>query len=371
LKVKVVQLQDLNMFPLYELPTKIDVYERNKLNSTADNITYPITITEREQTFEFKCASTPVLVNFDPDKVLLCEKNDAKPIGQFVTQYYHAKNFMDRYEALKECGQSNDENAKKVVRDALNDKFWALREMAIKNLKKQVSSSNTEIKEKLTVLAGKDDKAAVRSAAVRNLSKYFEGDASLLPVYKQATSDQSYETMAEGFAAIAKIDPKQGLQIARANMKEKNANVQSVIAEILSENGDASDHAFFVEALKKSSGFDKYTMMTLYSNYLKKQPDDEAEKGISVFEEQARNGSAWWIKLGGYQMLSGMQAHFAKRELEHKGLAESLQKEGKTMEASQEEAASVKCKNIGERIMASVNDMKSKETDKNLLQYLK
>jgi hypothetical protein len=177
--------------------------------------------------------------------------------------------------------------------------------------------------------------------------------------------------MAEGFAAIAKLDGKQGLAIARSNIKEKNATIQAVIAEILSEQGDASDHAFFQDAMKKASGFEKYSMMTLYNNYLKRQSDDEAEKGIVVFEDVARNGNAWWIKLGGYQMLNGLQAHFAKRELEHKGLADSLQKEGKTMDAAQEEGAAVKCKNTQDRIVALVNDLKSKETDKNLLQYLK
>lgn len=374
LKVKVVQLQDLNVFPLYELPVKIDVYEKDRLfaSGTTESVTYNVTLTQREHTFEFTCASTPVLVNFDADKVLLCEKNDAKPISQFVVQYYHGKNFMDRYEALKECTQSNDEKAKKVVRDALNDKHWSLRETAVKGLKKQASGSNSEsIKTQLIAMATKDEKSAVRSSAVRNLAKYFDGDMSLMLVYKQATNDQSYEVMAEGFAAIARLDGKQGLEIARNNMKEKNGTIQQVVAEILSEYGDASDHPFFLDAMKKANGFDKYSMMNLYNNYLKHQNDDEAEKGIPVFEDVARNGSAWWIKLGGYQMLNGLQAHFSKREMEHKGLSESLRKEGKTMEAAQEEAASIKAKNIQDRIVASIYELKSKESDKNLLQYLK
>lgn len=372
LRVKVVQLQDLKTTPLYELPLKIDVYEKDRLNhDLPDNITYDVKVTEREQTFEFTCGSTPVLVNFDADKTLLCEKNDVKPISQFVMQYYHGKNFLDRYEALKECGQSGDEKAKKAIRDALNDKYWYLREMAIKNLKKQVGTNGTEIKEKLTMLAGKDEKAAVRSTAIRHLARYFEGDKSLLEVYKKGTTDQSYEVMAESFAAIAKLDPKQGMELARSNAKEKNEIIQSVVAEIISEYGDAGDHAFFQDAMKKATGFDKYTMMTLYSNYLKRQSDDEAEKGIAVFEDVARTGSTWWVKLGGYQMLNGLQAHFSKREMEHKGLSESLQKEGKTMEAAQEDGAAVKCRNQQDRINTLLATLKSQETDKNLLQYLK
>jgi aminopeptidase N len=366
LKVTTTQLQDLNMFPLYELPVTIDVYERN----SPDAIPHEVIIKEREQTFEFTCGSTPILVNFDAAKTLLCEKNDDKPIEQFVAQYYRGKNFMDRYEAVKECGQSSNEKAKKVLRDALDDKFWYMREMALKNLKKQVTS-HPELKEKIIAIANNDKEASLRAAAIRQLAKYYEGDQSLLEVYTKATSDQSYEVMAEGFAAISKLDSKQGLALARQNVNEKNSTIRSVVAEILSEYGDVSDHPFFLTAMDKATGFDKYGMMSLYNNYLKRQPDAEVEKGVAVFEDVARNGNVWWIKLGGYQMLNGLQAHYSKRELEHKALAESLQKEGKTMEAAQEEAASVKCKNEGERINNLIIDLKNKETDKNLLQYIK
>ncbi len=366
LRVTTAQLQDLKTHPLYQLPVTIDVYERN----SPDAISHEVILKEREQTFEFACGSTPILVNFDAAKTLLCEKNDDKPIEQFIVQYYRGKNFMDRYEALKECGQSSNEKAKKVMRDALEDKFWYMRETALKNLKKQITS-HPELKEKIIAIANNDKEASLRAAAIRQLTKYYEGDQSLLEIYKKATSDQSYEVMSEGFAAISKLDSKQGLILARLNSGEKNSTIRSVVAEILSDYGDVSDHPFFLEAMNKATGFDKYGMMSLYNNYLKRQPDAEVEKGVAVFEDVARNGNVWWIKLGGYQMLNGLQAHYSKRELEHKALAESLQKEGKTAEAAQEEAASIKCRNEGERINNLIIELKNKETDKNLLQYIK
>lgn len=371
LKVHVTQLQDLNMFPLYELPVKIDVYERAMANTSKEFNRHEVVILNRESTFEFNCSSTPILVNFDADKKLLCEKNDQKPIEQFVVQFYKGKNFMDRYEALKECGNSSNEAAKKVMRDALNDKFWYIREMASKNLKKQVATHGPIIKEKLIQLAQADEKAAVRSTSIRMLAKYFETDKELTPVYQKATTDESYEVMAEGFSAISKVDPTAGVELARKNQNEKPAIIQTVVAEILSEHGTVQDHPFFLNAMEKANGFDKYTMMSLYSNYLKRQPDAEVNKGIAVFEDVAKNGSAWWIKLGGYQMLNSMQAHFAKRELDHNALANTYKKEGKSMEATQEEAEAVKCKNQQDKISALIIELKNKETDKNLLQYLK
>lgn len=372
LKVKVTQLQDLNMYPVYQLPVKIDVYEQGTLTNTANDCKhYEVMITQREQFFEFTCATKPALVNFDADKTLLCEKNDVKPLDQFILQYYHGKNFYDKYEALKECAQSSNEKAKKVMRDALNDRFWYFREMAIKNLKRQLGTHGPEIKDKLISIAQNDKEAIVRAEAVRHLYKYFENDKSLLEVYKKATEDQSYEVMSDGFTGIAKLDPQAGLDLARTHVNEKSPTIQNVVAEILSQYGEVGDHSFFLDAMQKSSGFDKYSMMSLYNTYLKRQPDAEVQKGIAVFEEVARNGNSWWIKLGGYQMLSGLHAHYSKRELEHEGLSNSLKKEGKSMEAAQEEAEAVKCKNQQEKINNLITELKNKETDKNLLQYLK
>ncbi|HYG49534.1 MAG TPA: M1 family metallopeptidase [Flavobacteriales bacterium] len=366
--VKVVQQQDLNHVPLYQLPVKIDVYSP----ANPEGKTHEVVINEREQLFTLECeGGKPLLVNFDADKVLLCEKDDDKPVEQFIVQYYKGKNFLDRYEAIKECSNSSKEAAKKVVLDALDDKFWYLREMAAKSLKRQVAANGEMIKNKLSTMARTAKEASLRSTSIRQLAKYFEGDKSLLPLYEEATNDQSYDVMAEGFAAISKLDPDAGVKLARKNTNEKNSTIRSVVAEILAEYGDVSDHQFFLDAMKKSTGFEKYGMMSLYNGYLKHQPDSEVDKGIAVFEDVARNGNTWWIKLGGYQMLNGLQAHFSKREMEHNALAESLKKDGKTMEATQEEGEAVKCKNQQERINALLVELKSKETDKNLLQYLK
>ncbi len=366
LTVKVEQLQDLKQVPLYELPVTIDVYEHDKKEAISNEVV----INKREQIFEFNCESTPILVNFDAAKTLLCEKNDEKPVSQFVVQYYRGKNFLDRYEAIKECANSTNEKAKAVVRDALNDKFWYIREMALKNLKRQ-TSTHPELKETIISIAKNDKEASLRSTAIRQLAKYYEGDVSLLEIYKNATSDQSYDVMAEGFAAITKLDSRQGVILARLNTNEKNSTIKSVVAEILSEHGDASDHPFFINAMNTATGFDKYGMMSLYNNYLKRQPDAEVDKGISVFEDVARNGNVWWIKLGGYQMLNGLQAHFSKREMEHNALAESLKKEGKSMDAEQEVKEGIKCKNQQDRINNLIIELKRKESDKQLLQYIK
>lgn len=373
LVVKTTQLQDMNVFPLYELPVKVDVYtgDFNALTNTT-RTTHEIRITKREQSFEFPCETAPVLVNFDADKTLLCEKNDDKPIEQYVAQYYLGKNFMDRYEAIKECAQSNNDLAKQVVRDALNDKFWYIREFAIKNLKKQINTTTSaSLKENLVTIAKNDEKSLVRASAMKYLAKYYEGDKSLTELYKAATSDQSYEVMGEGFAGIAKLNPEEGLALARNNKNEKNTTIQNVVAEIISEYGTAEDHEYFVSSVMRINGFEKYTMMSLYSNYLKRQNDNELEKGIPVFEDVARNGNVWWIKLGGYQMLNGLQALYSKRELEHTSNAENLTKEGKAADAAQEEQAAVKCKNQQDRINNLLVELKKKETDKNLLQYLK
>lgn len=364
-KVTITQKQDFSKTPVYKLPVDIDIY------TSAGKQTHPVICEKQSETFTFDVPSAPKLVNVDARKILLCEKEDIKPIEQFIYQYYNAPNYLDRKEAIEACAKSSDAAAQQVVKDALNDKNSHLRELAMRNLKKVVKTDGEEIKTKLSDIALNDKEAPVRSLALRQLGKNFEGDASLAAVYEKALNDQSYDVLSSALQGIAKINPRKGIELAKNLEKEKNTDVKFAIAEIYAAHGGAAEHNFFLHTYSTISGFQKYTFLSIYNDYLKNQDDAEVEKGVAIFEDVARNGSPWWLKFSGYTMLSGLQAHFAKKEQEMGVKAESLMKEGKNSEAAIVEREQMAAKKRSEDIAKLINEIKSKETDKNILQYLK
>lgn len=361
--VIVEQKQDFTQVPLYLIPVEIDIYTANGKE------THLVELKNRIDTFNFTVSQKPLLVNFDAQKRLLAEKRDEKPLEQFVYQYYNAPKYLDRREAIEECGKSTNDIAYRLLLDALNDKCSYLREITIKNLKKTVKAYKEESKNKLITLSN-DTVAGVRATAIKNLAKYYPEDKSLLPVYEKAIAGESYEGMAEGLIGISKIDSPKAMELAKKYEKEDNIEILLAVADIYAEFGGASEHDFFIKGLDEVRGFEKFGFISTYCSYLKRQNDTEIAKGITIIADIAKNGKPWWLKFSGYQQLSVFQGFYSKKELELKTKAESLRKEGKEAEANQTEQESVRAKNESERIAKIINDLKAQETDKNILQYL-
>lgn len=363
--VIVEQKQNLDQVPLYVLPVDIDVYTAN------GKTTHSVKVENRIDTFRIEVSGTPLLVNFDAQKRLLGEKDDIKPIEQWIHQYKNAPRYLDRREAIEECGKSNNEEAHKLLVEALNDKSPFLQELAMRNMKKAIKTQKDVIKSSLSEIALNNKGKSVRATAIRQLGRNFPEDASLIPIYEKAVNDSSYNVMSAGLESISKTDGKKAMEMARKYESEKNSEIKMTVAEIYSEHGTAAEHEFFLSTYKALTGFSRYEFISIYGNYIRRQNDTEVEKGLALFEDVARNGSPWWLKFSGYQQLSMLQSHYSKKELEMTTLAESLRKEGKTMDADQAQADAVRAKNMSEKIVALINDIKSKETDKNILQYVK
>ncbi len=365
LRVTVEQRQKFDKTPLYRLPFAIDIYTAGKKERhqvLAENV---------KETFEFKVASQPLLVNVDADKVLLCEKRDVKPMEQWMYQYYNAPRYLDRREAIDECAKSSDSRAQRVLIDALGDRSRFIRQLAARNLKRALKTNGEEIKTKLSDMALNDADASARSAAVKNLLKYFPEDASLVSVYEKGVADQSYEVMGASIVALAKSNPDKALELARRYEKENNNNIRTAISEIYAERGGAGEHAFFLENAKTVSGMYTFSFMSTYLSYLKRQNDEEINKGIEVFTGLAENGSSWWLRFSGYQMLSGLQSFYARKEMELKAKAESLTKEGSRAEADRAETESKTAAAQSDKITRLIEELRAKETDENLNRYLR
>jgi hypothetical protein len=189
-------------------------------------------------------------------------------------------------------------------------------------------------------------------------------------VFQQAAEDSSYDVMSEAFVALAKTDAKTGLELARKHETEKSGAVREAIAQIYAESGNSDDHKFFIKAIEAGSGLEKYSLMIHYGTYLKRMGYDETEKGLSVIKSVATGEGGWFVRLSAYQAFSMLQTHYEKKALEAETLAESLRMEGKTMEATEAERDHVKAKGMSKKISDLVEELKSKETDKNLLKYI-
>ncbi len=363
LYVYIEQNQNFDEVPLYKLPIHIEVYANDKRNR---HIVWAQNVAD---TFVFDLPVAPQLVNVDAQKVMLCDKEDIKPIEQWIYQLDHAPLYLDKKEAIQHVGKSNTEEAKKAIERALKHPFWHVKVMALSKARKAIRSNKDGLKPVVMAMT-KDEHPQVRKAALKALGKYWEGDTDLQPVFEKALEDESYAVMAEGIEALADVDKNKAMTLAKQYETDAGGAVSSAIARIYAKYGGKSEHQFFLDKIASTTGFSKYGLLQTYNTYLMKQDEKEIEKGLKIFEDVARNGSPWFLKLSGYQLLSNAAKTYDEIAGEHKTDYNQFMEAGKTMEAASAQQSQIKAENKAEEIRKLVESIKADETDPNVLQYI-
>jgi aminopeptidase N len=88
---------------IFRIPTFIDTYLGK------DKLRHQVWLENAVDTFKFNVTSKPDLINFDGDKVLLCEKEENKSLDAYIHQYNYAKTYVDRLESINFCNKNLDQ----------------------------------------------------------------------------------------------------------------------------------------------------------------------------------------------------------------------------------------------------------------------
>lgn len=233
--------------------------------------------------FYFDAATTPDNVNVDNDKVLLWEKEDAKPFAQFAFQYDHARNLLDRLEALNEAAENmKDTKAQILLSKALKDSFYVIRAKAIHSF--NPAALTTDIETSIAHIASKDPSKKVREEAIDAIGALYK------PIYKNDfikwSKDSSYSVSGAALEALEKIDSIEAKNIAFELSKHPiKKRVNNAIVTILSKYGDESNYDFIenkFKALDNQSSVKLY-LTTPFSQLLMKVNDPvKFKRGIDL-----------------------------------------------------------------------------------------
>ena len=125
-----------------------------------------------------------------------------------------------------------------------------------------------------------------------------------------------------------------------------------------------------MEQIDKTNGFRKYGFLQTYNSFLMRQDEYEISKGLSVYEETARSGSPWFVKLSGYQLLSHVADNYAKKAEGFEQEYDKLLKEGNTSAAAQAQQSQISAEQKSSSITELINQIKAEEKDQKVLQYI-
>jgi aminopeptidase N len=243
--------------------------------------------------------------------MLLAEINYSPEEEEKLFAYAHGA-FLDRYTMVSESieGQTYVDADMEIIIDALDDPFWAIRELAVSNI--YPNEYLPFITDNILALATEDEKSAVRAAALGRVADLDIDEERKLKLALAATGDSSYLVMGEGLMLLSTLDSEQALQVAREYMFEKNLNIRIAVWEILSTEGNPKDNDYFLEMFRQYTGWESYYLMIYYQEFLKHQTDLYIiQKGADQFRKIGENASADnWIAFFANSFLGGLYEYY-------------------------------------------------------------
>lgn len=300
LKLHVVQQQDTTYMPVYRLPLEVAVWVNGK------RTTIPVVVDKAEQTFEIPVAAKPNLVIFDAKHELLGTIEQEKSEQELVYQFYNSDHLASKLEAIDQLSekQLTDPQTIKVLKDALQDKYWRVRSAAINAMSGLEANAAASVVGEVQRLAKEDQKGAVRADAILVLAKWDANKYKSL--FEQALQDSSYQVAAAGILAYAGTGAPDTMEkIARFD-KEKNEDLVIALSTLYALQGGPAKYDWFMQQVKSSRGGALYYLLQSFGAYLATNPDKNTPEAIALLKDLAKNNGSYYVRGAAYQALMVM-----------------------------------------------------------------
>jgi aminopeptidase N len=296
LLLRVQQTQDTLFQPIYRLPLTVTIWQKEKA------IDHRITITKADQTFSFLAADRPSLVKFDSEAQLLAQIDEDRTTDELVFQFYHARNYLQRYEPLELLhNKAVDAGVSGMYRNALQDNFYAIRRSALDHLRGYRGPAPTAVRTEIQHFAIADPNSLVRAQAITTLSAFTSENYS--NVYQAALRDSSYAVEAAAVAAIAKAPTPASFQQIATLENTTSSTLLVSIAEFYAKVGNMDQYQWFLRRLPDVTDVDLYSYLQSFGTFMLQMPAIEREKGVKTLEALARTHPQYFVRLGAYRGL--------------------------------------------------------------------
>jgi aminopeptidase N len=203
-----------DLTPLFRMPVEIE------LVTSGETKRQRILVSKAEETFHFSLPQRPKRVCFDPEDWILKKLSFEKSRQEWLDQAVHDGHLMCRFRAVQALAEfTKDDDVLQVLTEvARNDKFWAVRQEAVKALAK---CSGEAVRNALLGAARQDCKSAVRREAIKALAN-FSNEETRRALREIIRNDRSYYAVAEALRTLVRVDRAGCRPDLRAAMKRES-----------------------------------------------------------------------------------------------------------------------------------------------------
>ena len=162
---------------------------------------FPIEVSKAEETFTFQVDGPPLLVLFDKGDKILKSLDFQKTPGEWIRQLQTAADVPDRADAAVALGnfKGNEDAVDALGKAARQDKFWGVREEALRAL----GRNNSPDSRKQVLAALSNDEPWVRQVAVEELG-HFQNDGDVIKHLQNIfKDDKAYSVRGAALQSLA------------------------------------------------------------------------------------------------------------------------------------------------------------------------
>ncbi len=297
LAIEITQTQNLSSAPIFRLPMEVDFWHNQ------NGASHSIVLDQQQQVFKFPMEVEPDLVVIDKENQLLLDLDYEQSKQELMHQYsvgYHA---LTRFKALEKLlSDSVDIVTIGLFLEALDDPFWAIRQLAVNVFEGYTGDQTEELVSKLNILAKSDTKSLVRADAITTLSS-FPNDVVYLPLYLEAIKDSSYAVAGAGLYAYLQIDHPERKEIAQTFEDESNIQLVIPLADYYALNNIPGKYSWYQNQLKSASGELMYYLINYFGQYLVSADSADQATGASYLEDIGINHTTYYIRFSAFQAL--------------------------------------------------------------------
>ncbi len=293
--------------PIYRLPVKVDVYYADRV----DRLSF--VVDKAEQTLTIPTTQKPLLVVFDAKHTLPAVIKDDMSAAEYVHQYRNAKEYRAQFNALVALSKKYDDaQAKEVFYSALQHPFWGIRKVAVALVPFEKTQSDFgKLQEMLIVIAETDLKSEVAGDAIVKLGKL--EDEILMPVFENVlNSHRFYATTARALEAMYALDSEMAYKRASIFRSETNADLVTTLTFIFADFAYPEDQEFFERQLPMSSGYEKYSILNDYGDFMVRSKPVVVKKALPTMIIFAQNAALWYERYAATQGIYNTMLEYRK-----------------------------------------------------------
>jgi aminopeptidase N len=302
LLLTVSQRQDFENTPLYKLPFKVSWY------SGGERFVKEYILDKAWQQFAIENEVPITELYFDESQQLLAEKKSYRGKAHFINQFKESTLGVSRYEALDSLSSdySNDPEVTSVIERALQDPFWAIREMAVMKISQNPDwiSQIENIEEKLFEIAENDQKNTVRLGAIELLSLIDGGKYS--PAFLRWMNDPSYYVAGTALQAYLENDSNTNRdEIAERFRESRNIRIIVALADYFISEEHAEESDWFHKKLENLGGQSLYYFVGYYADYFSKIRGVNSELAVNNLVKLASEHRASYVRIAAFMGIFG------------------------------------------------------------------